>query len=201
MPTTPSRRGRPPVSSRPAIEKKVFELLLRDGYEATTVQAITDATGVSRTTFFRYFGSKSGVVWAEFARAIERLRTALDDADAVDPMSAVQEAVVRSTDQSRAASPESWLDRFRVLDRDPALAGEAAMHWRSWAETISSFVRERTPSDLEPPLAAAIGGAVQAAYVEVLREWAASNRDDVDLEDLRRSLRPVVTAFAPVAPA
>lgn len=199
MTTTPSRRGRPPVSSRPAIEATAFELLLRDGYEATTVQAITDAAGVGRTTFFRYFGSKPGVVWAEFDRAIERLRTALDGADAADPMSAVQEAVVESTRQSRAASPESWLDRFRVLDRDPALAGEAAAHWRQWAETISAYVQRRAGSSLASPLAAAVGGAVQAAYVDVLRDWADGERVDVDLDDLHRVLQPLVSAFAGMA--
>jgi AcrR family transcriptional regulator len=198
--STPPRRGRPPVSSRSAIEKTSFELLLRDGFEATTVQAITDAAGVSRTTFFRYFGSKPGVVWAEFDRAIERLESALEEAETTDPMSSVQDAVVRSTRQSRAASPESWLDRFRVLDRDPALAGDAATHWRLWAETVSAYVRRRAGSELEPPLAAAIGGAVQAAYVEVLREWAAGTRGDVDLDDLHRALQPLVTAFAPLAP-
>lgn len=201
MTSTAPRRGRPAVSSRPAIEKKTFELLLRDGYEATTVRAITDAAGVSRTTFFRYFGSKPGVVWAEFDRAIERLHSALARADVEDPMSAVLEAVVESTRDSRAASPESWLDRFRVLDRDAALSGDAAAHWRRWAETISAYVQRRAGSSLPRPLAAAIGGAIQAAYVEVLREWAEHGRADVDLADLRRALQPLVVAFAPVAPA
>ena len=195
------RRGRPPVSTRPAIEATAFALLLRDGYAATTVQAITDAAGVGRTTFFRYFGSKPGVVWAEFDRAIERLREALERVAAIDPMKAVQAAVVESTRQSRAASPESWLNRFRVLDGDPALAGEAAAHWRLWAETISAYVQRRVGSGLEPSLSAAIGGAVQAAYVEVLRAWATGDRGDVDLDDLRRALQPLVVAFATVIPA
>jgi AcrR family transcriptional regulator len=195
------RRGRPPVSTRPAIEATAFELLLRDGYEATTVQAITDAAGVGRTTFFRYFGSKPGVVWAEFDRAIERLRAVLETAPAAEPMSAVQAAVVESTRQSRAASPDSWLNRFRVLDRDPALAGEAASHWRQWAEEISAYVQRRAGSTLATPLAAAIGGAVQAAYVEVLRDWAASEQDDPDLDDLHSALQPLVEAFAVIAAA
>ena len=134
-------------------------------------------------------------------RAIGRLREALERVAAIDPMKAVQAAVVESTRQSRAASPESWLDRFRVLDGDPALAGEAAAHWRLWAETISAYVQRRVGSGLEPSLSAAIGGAVQAAYVEVLRAWATGDRGDVDLDDLRRALQPLVVAFATVIPA
>jgi AcrR family transcriptional regulator len=188
-------RGRPPVSSRGAVEAAALDLLLGDGYEATTVRAITDAAGVGRTTFFRYFGTKSGVVWAEFDRAIARLSRTLADAEGPGVMSTVQAAVVEMNRQSRDASPDSWLARFRVLDEDPALVGEAAAHWRAWAEVISAHVQRRGGSRVTPSLAAAIGGAVQAAYVSVLRDWSAGDDGDVELDDLQRALQPLVVAF------
>ncbi|MET8554498.1 TetR family transcriptional regulator [Streptomyces sp. NPDC004959] len=189
-----TRRGRPPASTREALEEVAFELLLRDGYEATTLQAIMAAGGVGRSTLFRYFGSKAGIVWGEFDRAVERLRSALRDADDAPVMAAVRAAVVRSTRLSQAAAPESWLDRFRVLDRDPALAAETAAHWHVWAETVSRYVAERTGLDASAPVPAAIGGAVQAAYVAVLRRW--TTRDEpVDFAELDEALRPVTDAF------
>ncbi|MFD7508201.1 TetR family transcriptional regulator [Streptomyces sp. NPDC059853] len=189
-----ARRGRPPASTREALEEIAFELLLRDGYEATTLQAIMTAGGVGRSTLFRYFGSKAGIVWGEFDRAVERLRSALRDADDVPVMTAVRSAVVRSTRLSQAAAPESWLDRFRVLDRDPALAAETAAHWRAWAETVSHYTAERTGLDAGAPVPAAIGGAVQAAYVAVLRRWT-SRDEPVDFGELDDALRPVTDAF------
>jgi AcrR family transcriptional regulator len=194
-------RGRPPVSSRGAVEAAALDLLLRDGYEATTVQAITDAAGVGRTTFFRYFGTKSGVVWAEFDRAIDRLNRALADVRAGDVMTTVQAAVVEMNRQSQDASPDSWLARFRVLDGDPALAGEAAAHWRAWADVITAYVQRHGGARVTPSLAAAIGGAVQAAYVAVLRGWSAADDGDVDLDELQRALHPLAVAFGSVLDA
>ncbi|MFD0311253.1 TetR family transcriptional regulator [Streptomyces sp. NPDC127119] len=207
MTTSRARRGRPPASTREALEEVAFELLLRDGYEATTLQAIMTAGGVGRSTLFRYFGSKAGIVWGEFDRAVERLRSALDDADDVPVMAAVRAAVVRSTHLSRAAAPDTWLDRFRVLDQDAALVAEAAAHWRVWAETVSRYAAERTGLDADAPTPAAIGGAVQAAYVAVLRRWAeadgaetdgAAAEDAVDIDELDAALRPITDAFQAV---
>ncbi|MBR7832528.1 TetR family transcriptional regulator [Actinospica durhamensis] len=196
--TTPRpRRGRPPASSREALEEIAFELLLRDGYEATTLQAIMAAGGVGRSTLFRYFGSKAGIVWGEFDRAVERLRSALDDVGDAPVMAAVRSAVVRSTHLSEEAAPGSWLDRFRVLDRDSALVAETAVHWRAWAEVVSGYVGARTGTEPSAPVPAAVGGAVQAAYVSVLRHWAAAEQP-VDIDELDDALRPVTDAFQTV---
>jgi len=124
VPISRSPLGRPRVSTRQEIEEIAFDLLLRDGYAATTVEAITSAAGVSRTTLFRYFGSRDAIVWGEFYRAIERLRTALADSLDAPVAEAVQAAVVTSTRLSRDAAPDTWLDRFRVLDSDPALVAD-----------------------------------------------------------------------------
>jgi AcrR family transcriptional regulator len=197
MTTARPRRGRPPASSREALEEIAFELLLRDGYEATTLQAIMAAGGVGRSTLFRYFGSKSGIVWGEFDRAVERLRSALHDAGDAPVMVAVRSAVVRSTRLSEAAAPDSWLARFRVLDQDAALVAETAVHWRAWAEVVSGYVAERTGIDASAPVPAAIGGAVQAAYVSVLRHWAAAG-EAVEIDELDDALRPVTDVFQTV---
>ncbi|OLO25750.1 TetR family transcriptional regulator [Streptomyces sp. MNU77] len=198
MTASRTRRGRPPVSSREALEEIAFELLLRNGYEATTLQAIMTAGGVGRSTLFRYFGSKAGIVWGEFDRAVERLRSALGDAGDLPVMEAVRSAVVRSTRLSRAAAPDSWLDRFRVLDRDPALVAETAAHWRVWAEEVSGYTARRTGLREGAPVPAAIGGAVQAAYVAVLRSWADAEGGEADIDELDRALRPVADAFQAV---
>lgn len=194
--TPHARPGRPRVSSRELLEEVAFEFLLRDGYEATTVQALIDASGIGRTTFFRYFGSKAGIVWGEFDRAVDRLRTALDEALSLPVMHAIRIAVVASTRQSAAAAPDTWLDRFRVIDRDPALVAETAAHWRNWAAVISDHVAERTGLDPTGVTPAAIGGAVQASYVAVLRAWVAGARPtSPDVDDLDDALLPVCEAL------
>lgn len=46
-------------------------LMLRDGYEATTVAAVAEDAEVSVETVYKSFGSKRGLVWALFQRALE----------------------------------------------------------------------------------------------------------------------------------
>jgi AcrR family transcriptional regulator len=199
VPISRSPLGRPPVSTREEIEEIAFELLLRNGYAATTVEAITSAAGVSRTTLFRYFGSKGAIVWGEFDRAVERLRAALADSLDVPVVVAVQAAVVTSTRLSRDAAPDTWLDRFRVLDRDPALVAETAAHWNVWSGAVAGYVSERSGLPTGSPVAAAVGGAIQAAYIAVLRDWVAVDRDrPVDIDELERALEAIAEALQAV---
>lgn len=41
-----------------------MRLFTENGYSATTVPVIAEASGVGRATVFRYWGSKSEIVWA-----------------------------------------------------------------------------------------------------------------------------------------
>ena len=53
-----------------------LRLFLRNGYEATTLDAIAEEAGISRRTFFYYFKSKEEIilVWQSgFAEAIRRV--------------------------------------------------------------------------------------------------------------------------------
>ena len=56
---------------RLAVLTAARELMLRDGYAATTVAAVADAAGVSAQTVFKTFGGKPGVVRALMLRRLE----------------------------------------------------------------------------------------------------------------------------------
>jgi AcrR family transcriptional regulator len=53
------------------------ELFASDGYEATTVEGIAAAAGMSKRTFFRYFSSKESLVVGKYELFGERLAEAL----------------------------------------------------------------------------------------------------------------------------
>lgn len=73
--TTP-RRGRPPGYDRDAVTAAALDVLWRKGYEATTVSDLVEATGLSPSSLYGAFGSKSGVMEAALAR-YDRDRDAL----------------------------------------------------------------------------------------------------------------------------
>jgi AcrR family transcriptional regulator len=148
--------------------------MLRDGYESVSVDAIASAAGIGRTTFFRYFGSKAGVIWAPFDATIQSLRSAVD-ASGADGLSGVRTAIVSST-RAAVYSSEVWLERFLLLDTHPALRADAYEHWERWKQIIAERVAGDEHSDLGAVVPMAIAGACQSVFVAELRNPL--NHDD-----------------------
>jgi hypothetical protein len=60
-------------------------------------------------------------------------------------------------------------------------------------------VSERSGLPAASPVAAAVGGAIQAAYIAVLRGWVTVDRDrPVDIVELERALEPIAEALQAV---
>lgn len=56
---------------REKILDAALELMMRDGYAATTIAGIASAASVSPETIYKTFGGKTGVVRAQFHRALD----------------------------------------------------------------------------------------------------------------------------------
>lgn len=80
--STTRAAGRPHASSREMLEEAASELFLERGYAATSVADITARAGVSRNTFFNYFGAKSDLLWSTFDAVIAGLAADLDETEA-----------------------------------------------------------------------------------------------------------------------
>ncbi len=59
------------------ITQCAMTLFARDGYEATTIDAVAAAAGISRRTFFHYFKSKDDILLSQQAGMGEQLIAAL----------------------------------------------------------------------------------------------------------------------------
>lgn len=58
----PGLRERKKLKTRTAIRGAAFRLIAKQGYEATTVEQIAEASEVSPSTVFRYFPTKEDIV-------------------------------------------------------------------------------------------------------------------------------------------
>ncbi|MFC9427047.1 TetR family transcriptional regulator [Streptomyces sp. NPDC056987] len=193
-PPPPRRRspGRPAVSSREDIERVAIRLFLDHGYAATTIPMIAEASGVSRTSVFRYWGTKSEIVWGTFDVHTRRLSELLDATDPAEPaMRAVRACVVRNLALSIEDS-SLWMERFALLDTSPDLRSEESAHWLSWAAAVTAFVARRHGIPPGGVMAQSIGGAVQAAFLAVLRSWLTEPSPSAALlPELDRELAPL----------
>jgi len=200
MATQRGQVGRPPAASKADVEEIALALMLERGYESVSVEDIAAASAISRTTYFRYFGSKSGVVWGSFDATIERLDRELSAYAESDVLSGVRRAVVDST---RAAVYDSdvWLERFRLLDTSAELQAGTYLHWEQWKRPIATHVAARVgmdPGDLVPMVVAA---TCQAVFVSGLRDWRNSDdkRDDL-LARLDEGLIEMLALFKGLVP-
>ncbi|WP_426183364.1 TetR/AcrR family transcriptional regulator [Microbacterium sp. TWP3-1-2b2] len=164
-----SRPGRPRASSREVLAEAACELFLEQGYDATSVADITQRAGVSRSSFFNYFASKSDVLWSGLDARIDAALDALGgletDADAV-AVRGILSAVVRdfapdplalALRNATAMGLEQELVRDTGLRHARLAAGIAEAACRSGIGAIRADI---------------LGAAYAAAVLSSLRVWA-----------------------------
>jgi mycofactocin system transcriptional regulator len=187
-------RGRPRGTSARALELIALRLFTEQGFDQTTVDQIATAAGVSRRTFFRYFDTKTDVLWHSFDAEVARLRGLLDRApDDLPVMEAVRRAVLAANRYGAEDVPE-LRTRMSLLGSVPELIASAAIHYDAWECAVVDFVsrRSRQPAGTLYPLA--VGRAVLAACRAGYDRWAA--RADADLTIyLDAALRALAAGF------
>lgn len=169
-------RAQRKAQTRQAIQDHALRLFLAKGYEATTVEEIASAAGVSHMTFFRYFAGKEAVVETDdydpMLADLIRQRPAAES-----PLTAVHQAVLQGLSAIYATDRDAILTRTRLILGTPALR---ARQWRNLDATQSLFAeamaaRLDTAVTLEIRVLAA---AAVAALTTAISEWAANNGID-----------------------
>lgn len=156
-------------------------LFLERGYASTTIPMIAAASEVSRTSVFRYWGSKSEIIWSVFDVHTKRLGDLLAEADSSrSTMDVVRERTIENMRLSMLDSA-LWLERFAVLESAPELRSEESAHWMAWADTVADYVAPRHGFSCGDVVPQSIGGAVQAAFLAVLRRWLAAPEPESSL--------------------
>jgi TetR/AcrR family transcriptional regulator, regulator of mycofactocin system len=185
-----SRRGRPPGTSARELEVIALRLFTEQGFDATTVEEIAAAAGVSRRTFFRYYDSKAAVLWHEFDGEVQALQAAFAATAPDVPLFDAIRSVVVGVNHYRAADVEELRTRMNLIGSVPALQASAAPHYEAWERAVSEFAAARLgqPADSLYPLA--IGRTTLAACRAGFDRWVA-NADT----DLTVYLDAVITAL------
>ncbi|WP_424447152.1 TetR/AcrR family transcriptional regulator [Microbacterium arborescens] len=149
-----------------ALVAAAVALFDEQGYERTSVDDIARAAGMSRSTFFRQYGGKDDVVFADHDVAIATLRDVLA-ADRESPWRAVCDAVLAAFDHF-AADVGLARRRYRVVRGVPALRDREIVTVFRYERLFADHLRGRLP-DLDPADAVAFSAAVTAVHNHVLR--------------------------------
>jgi AcrR family transcriptional regulator len=168
---------------RDAIEEiasAALELFLRDGFDATSVEAIAAGAGCSPRTFYRYFGTKEDVMFHDLPGYLDQLRHDLDAhlAEGLDPWAAVSESVVEFIDRFAPVDEQLPTQRMNLWLNEPALLGRYLQYVHQAEHIITdSICRHRGKGlerdDLTHLMAAA---AIAATRVTLLTHTPTKNR-------------------------
>ncbi|HET9142453.1 TetR family transcriptional regulator [Actinophytocola sp.] len=167
--SAPDWRERKKAQTRMRLQEQALRLFAEHGYEATTVEQIAVAAGVSHMTFFRYFPTKEDVVLGDeydpmLAEAIRaRPRTE-------HPIARIHAAVRQGLVAIYAADREALLGRVQLILRTPALRARLWENQFATRELFEQALAKGAPSMRVRVLAA----VCLAALTTALEQWAAS---------------------------
>ncbi len=168
-------RGRPKATSRETIAEAACELFLEQGYAATTVADITSRAGVSRSSFFNYFASKSDVLWGGFDERVDAVVAALATGA---PVAGALRAIVEGF------APDSLalaITNGEAMGLTADLDAERSLRCGRLARAVS----DRLVAGGSARLSADVRGAAAAgAVLAAVWDWASSGAARSDLVPL-----------------
>ncbi|MDT0569029.1 TetR/AcrR family transcriptional regulator [Streptomyces sp. DSM 3412] len=182
-------------SARMRLADAAFALFDECGYEQTTVDDIAERAGVGRTTFFRHYRSKEGVIFPDHDRLLELIRDRLATSSHSTALVAVSDAVrlvlLHYIDEGDLARRRYALTSKVTALRDREIAS-VARYQRLFREFIAEWMGDPTESaSLRAELMAA---SVVAAHNHVLRRWLRGESPD-PVREIDEAMREVLALF------
>lgn len=190
-----SALGRPRVSSRDTLAEAACELFLEQGFAATSITDIASRAGVSRSSFFNYFSSKTEVLWVALDERIAALERSVAP-EATERVALSGELLRLGHDLepdalALAIANATQMEITEELERDAALRGARI------ARAVSQRLRSEGVDAMRADIAgAAHGGAVMAA----VWAWAHAGAGASSLADTYRAALEAAASTLPPSP-
>lgn len=141
----PTLRDHAREAVRAEVQRQAWLLFAQQGFEATTVDRIAEAAGMSRRTFFRYFASKDDLVLSRMVESGTELRDALRARPAAEPAwRALRGAFQLIVDKQVSSAGRSR--RLQLMLRDEPAVRATVEEWRRrWTALLAPALADRLP--------------------------------------------------------
>lgn len=157
----------PQAASATRVIAAALALFAEHGYEATSVEQIAKAAGVSRSTFFRQFGGKDDVIFADHERILVILREFLEQQHD-NPWAAVCEGAMIVFKHFNA-HPDTARRRYELVRQVPALREREIVAVFRYERLFDEYLRTQVPH-LNPVDAVGFAALIAAVHNHVLRQ-------------------------------
>jgi AcrR family transcriptional regulator len=175
-PDAPTLRERTRRAVHAEITQTALRLFVEQGFDATTVDQIAAAAGISRRSFFHYFGSKEDVVLGDLEALGLRVRDALEARPATETAWEALRAAFMAlqTPDTEAATQLQVADMY--ADAPSLRARHLEKHLR-WQELLAPDIERRlgiAPGNVADPRARAVIAAALACLDTAVEAWRQS---------------------------
>jgi AcrR family transcriptional regulator len=191
-------RERQKEGIRQELRAAALELFARDGYAATSVDDIVREASLSRSTFFRYFGSKEALLLREAEESTNRYLEILAGRPAhEDRLKALEESLIEFAEELRSDErrEESMLTTA-IIESDASLRASQEVLRARYREEVARVLAERGYRP-EPDIEDVLASAILSQLIELMTERWTSSDDASPARELIRSqfasLRGLVT--------
>jgi AcrR family transcriptional regulator len=145
-----SLRERTRAAMRAEVSEVAFRLFAAQGFDNTTVDQIAAEAGLSRTTFFRYFGTKEDVVLGRMCEIGHEIAAALAARpDGERPWDSLRRAfdVITQADPGEPEQPQNFM---RLLSDAGALMTRQWEKTQGWQSMLVPEISRRLGAGPEP---------------------------------------------------
>ena len=188
MPET-ALRERKKLQSRALLATTALDLFTEFGFDTVTVDQIAERAELSPRTFFRYFGSKEAVLYADQEEMLELLRVSISSRPAEEPpLLALRLALVSLTDHY-ATNRDQYLQRARLAKAGASLGVyQRTVLIPAWESALAEALADRLGADLELDLRPRLfAGVAMAAMSSAGAVWLAEGGSSDVSELLHRA--------------
>lgn len=159
-----------------AVVLAAVRLFTEAGFDATTMAGIAEATGVSRRSLFRRFGSKEDVLFAEHDELFETVVRYME-ASPESPTDSVL-AAARLVFQGYVRDPEITVPRYRLVRAHSRLRDREVAMTARYQAAFSRHLAEAAGGGRPSLEVEVVASAVIAAHNHVLRGWLRDPDDE-----------------------
>jgi len=166
---------------RAEITETAMRLFAEQGFDTTTIEQIAASAGISRRSFFRYFGAKEDIVLGDVAALGQKVRIALAARPPEEgAWTALRAAFLslRDPDATSQASTQAELAVAKMYHSAPSLRARHLEKHLSWQELLAPDVERRLGVAGGPtpdPRARAVIAAALACLDIAVDAWRASD--------------------------
>jgi TetR/AcrR family transcriptional regulator, regulator of mycofactocin system len=161
------------------IEKTALEVFAERGFDATTVEEIAAAAGISRRTFFRYFASKNDIPFGNFAVLLDELEDWLSRVPEDQPMfEVIAEAVLRFN-RVHSDGAVAHRERMKLIMHTPALRANAALRNADYLAALARYAARRMGEPVGSFGPQLVGHVAHGVSVAVYEQWLQDESSDL----------------------